>query len=75
MVLSSDKTVRNYAKTRSIEYHGMLWIFDKLVESETIPVSNAVEKLMLLQSGNIIYRDSSEMNDEIKKRMENWQRP
>jgi rRNA-processing protein FCF1 len=32
-VLSSDKTVRNCAKNKGIEYHGMIWIFDKLVEA------------------------------------------
>src|SRR5438552_4005916 len=31
VVLSSDKPVRNYAKKLSIEYHGMIWIFDQLV--------------------------------------------
>lgn len=73
MVLSSDKIIRNCAKARSIEYHGMLWIFDRLVESESISGNNAIKKLKLLQSSNIIYRDSSEMNDEIKKRIQNWQ--
>src|SRR5690606_28495155 len=32
-VLSSDKTVRNFAKNKGIEYHGMIWVFDMLVES------------------------------------------
>jgi len=73
MVLSSDKAVRNCAKARSIEYHGMLWIFDRLVESDSISGNDAIEKLKLLQSGNILYRDSSEINDEIEKRIEKWQ--
>lgn len=75
MVLSSDKAVRNCATSRSIEYHGMLWIFDRLVESESISGNEAIEKLKLLQLSNIIYRDSSEMNDEIEKRIKKWQRP
>lgn len=32
-VLSSDKILRNCAKNKNIEYHGMFWIFDKLVEA------------------------------------------
>ena len=32
MILSSDKAVRNFAKTSAIEYHVMLWIFDQLIE-------------------------------------------
>lgn len=27
-VLSSDKTLRKFAKYKGIEYHGMIWIFD-----------------------------------------------
>jgi len=27
-VLSSDKTLRNCAKNKGIDYHGMIWIFD-----------------------------------------------
>ncbi len=34
-VLSSDKTLRNCAKNKEIEYHGMIWIFDKFVETLT----------------------------------------
>jgi len=30
MILSSDKAVRAHAKKICVEYHGMLWIFDKL---------------------------------------------
>src|SRR5689334_16368096 len=36
IVLSSDKPVRKHAKNLSIEYHGMFWIFDKLVESNLL---------------------------------------
>jgi predicted nucleic acid-binding protein len=72
MLLSSDKAVRNYAKSRTIEYHGMLWIFDRLIESGLISGKEAIEKIRHLLSTNIIYRDSYEMNDEIEKRIEKW---
>ena len=36
LVLSSDKLVRNNAKNNSIDYHGMIWIFDQLVENKLI---------------------------------------
>jgi len=38
IVISSDKAVRNFAKSKAIEYHGMLWIFDRLVEETIISV-------------------------------------
>ena len=41
IILSSDKAVRNYANKKSIEYHGMLWIFDKLVEALLLDTSIA----------------------------------
>lgn len=40
-VLSSDKTVRNCAKNKDIEYHGMIWIFDKLVETNILTKKEA----------------------------------
>lgn len=35
-VLSSDKAVRNYARNKEIAYHGMIWIFDQLVDNNYI---------------------------------------
>lgn len=72
MVLSSDKAVRNYAKSKSFEYHGMLWIFDKLVESGLVSTYEAIEKIKNLLSSNIIYKNSVELNDEIEKRILKW---
>ena len=37
-VLSSDKVLRNCAKNKDIEYHGMIWIFDKLVETSLLRI-------------------------------------
>ncbi|SFC65494.1 hypothetical protein SAMN05421747_11783 [Parapedobacter composti] len=50
MVLSSDKVVRNFAKRKSIDYHGMLWIFDELVRQERIGAATAVESRCLLRN-------------------------
>jgi hypothetical protein len=72
MVLSSDKLVRNCAKERKIEYHGMLWIFDKLVESQCLLPSEACHKLNLLFSKNVIYRQNSHMQKEATTRIKEW---
>jgi predicted DNA-binding protein (UPF0278 family) len=45
ILLSSDKAVRNHAGRLAIEYHGMFWIFDRLVEEKHITASKAIEKM------------------------------
>lgn len=72
-VLSSDKTVRNTAKNKSIEYHGMIWIFDKLVEEVFLSKKEAADKLKLLISTNFIFQNNKPLVDEIQKRLKQWQ--
>lgn len=55
-VLSSDKTVRNCAKNKDIEYHGMIWIFDKLVEANVLSKKQAAIKLEQLVATNLFFR-------------------
>jgi len=71
-VISSDKAVRNYAKSKIIEYHGMLWIFDKLIESSLISTSDAINKLNILFKSNIVYRNNAELEEEKNKRIAKW---
>lgn len=72
MVLSSDKAVRNCAKKKSIEYHGMLWIFDKLIETKKISANLASEKLQKLIHSNIVYQNNNELVTEMEKRLKIW---
>ncbi len=72
MVLSSDKAVRSYAKKLCVEYHGMLWIFDKLVETNLIDSVTAIDKITQLISTNIIYQNNQELKIEIDKRIKIW---
>lgn len=37
IVLSSDKPVRNHAKKLTIEYHGMIWVFDQWWSRDYFP--------------------------------------
>lgn len=71
-VISSDKAVRNYAKSKAIEYHGMLWIFDKLIEFKLITPLEAIAKIRTLYSGNIVYQNSIELNIEKNRRILLW---
>ncbi|MCK5170138.1 MAG: hypothetical protein KAQ75_09670, partial [Bacteroidales bacterium] len=72
IIISSDKAVRKFAKSKSIEYHGMLWIFDKLIESNLISPNEAITKINTLFSKNIIYQNNAELNDEKEKRIQIW---
>lgn len=72
MILSSDKPVRKQAKKCEIEYHGMFWIFDRLLDSNLMPKAQAIEKLKMMVRTNIIYQNSIELNKEMEARFERW---
>jgi rRNA maturation endonuclease Nob1 len=71
-VLSSDKAVRNYAKSKAIEYHGMLWIFDQIIEAKLLSPLNGILKINQLVSNNIVYQNNEELTTEIIKRISFW---
>lgn len=71
-VLSSDKTVRKSAKSQCIDYHGMLWILDQLVEKSILTKGKALEKLQYLISVNMIYQNNMELVIELEKRALIW---
>jgi hypothetical protein len=72
MILSSDKAVRQYGKSRSIEYHGLLWIFDQLIEQGILNPKEAAVKLNDLIKSNLIYQHSSELIKEKDIRLKRW---
>ena len=72
IVLSSDKPVRNYAKKKAIDYHGMIWLFDQLVEQELLTKSEAITKLKKLVFGNIIYKGNADIVRELERRVKAW---
>ena len=71
-VLSSDKVLRNCAKNKDIEYHGMIWIFDKLVEESLLSKEEAVIKLEQLVSNNSAFQNNQQLVVEIEKRLKFW---
>lgn len=74
ILLSSDKVVRNTAKRRSIDYHGMLWVFDRLVESGLLIPKEASGKLQQLIKANIVFQNNRELVAEMEKRLKAWAR-
>lgn len=71
-VISSDKTVRNTAKKNAIHYHGMIWIFDQLVNNDLISKSEASAKLKRLITTNLVYQNNKELVEEMQKRLIRW---
>jgi hypothetical protein len=71
-VLSSDKALRNCAKNKGIEYHGMIWIFDKLVETSALTKKEAIKKLKQLVDTNFVFQNNQQLVVEIEKRLKIW---
>ena len=68
-LISSDKNLRNFAKTKTVEVHGHLWIFDSLVEKQIYNGGKACTQLEALQQLN------TKLNlpkHECEKRMKLW---
>lgn len=71
-VLSSDKALRNCAKNKDIEYHGMIWIFDKLVDSAALTPKQAASKLKELVANNFVFQNNQQLVAELRKRLNAW---
>lgn len=71
-VLSSDRAVRNWAKNKEIECHGMIWVFDQLVGTEMLSKKDATAKLKQLITTNFIFQNNKPLADEIQKRLRGW---
>lgn len=72
MILSSDNLIRKTATKKCIERHGLIWIFDQLVEQNIIHESAAYQKLIELKSMNSMYLNNPKLNIEIDARLKKW---
>ena len=69
----TDKSVlRNCAKNKDIEYHGMIWIFDRLVEASLLTPNEAANKLKQIVATNFVFRNNQPLVAEIEKRLKIW---
>lgn len=71
-LISSDKVVRSYARALAIEYHGILWILDRLVESQLLSKVEAAEKLKTIVATDFAYQSNTNIHQEIKSRLQQW---
>lgn len=72
MILSSDNHIRKVANQRSIERHGLIWIFDQLVEQNCLTFKEAHQKLFELKSLNLMYYNNPTLEVEIENRLQKW---
>lgn len=73
IVLSTDKLMRNYARKNALECHGMIWIFDMLIDTGVIPKADAAHKLKEMISQNVIYQNNTELLKETGVRLSVWE--
>lgn len=71
ILLSSDGLLRKCAHKFSIEYHGLIWIFDNLISSKVLSKENGILKLNKLLKTNKMYANQK-LKVEIDKRLNKW---
>ena len=72
MVLSSDGPARKFAKSKKLETHGLLWLFDELVNNKVISQPLACSKINELLGSNRRYREDLILAAEFNQRLKDW---
>ncbi len=67
IILTSDRRLRIEAKSKGFEVHGILWVFETMMEEKLIKPKKAIEKLTELMKINTWLP-----MDECHKRIEKW---
>lgn len=67
IILTGDKALRQIAEKDGIEVHGILWVFDRLVDNEIILDDLAIDKLT-----NLMEINNRLPIDECQKRIKKW---
>lgn len=66
-LITGDRQLRNYAQRQQVEVHGLLYIFDEMVEYRILPKTLAISKLKEIKRINVRLPKS-----EIELRIANW---
>jgi len=69
LLITSDNTLRKFAKIKKVEVHGHLWVFDALLEHNCITPQTAISKLNEL---NTINAKLNLPKKECEARVEKW---
>lgn len=67
IILTSDRRLRIEAKNKGFEVHGILWVFETMMDEKLIKPKKAIEKLTELMKINTWLP-----MDECHKRIEKW---
>ncbi|MGV8094670.1 MAG: hypothetical protein AB2L24_22685 [Mangrovibacterium sp.] len=70
ILITSDNLLRNFAKSKNVEVHGHLWVFDNLVGNRLLMGIRAIEKLNELC--NVVNPKLGLPVDECQKRITKW---
>lgn len=72
LLLTSDAVLRKMGKKHGIPTHGLLWLFDQMVEEQTLGPSEAVLKLQSIFDQNIYYKRNQKLLSAFKKLSKKW---
>jgi hypothetical protein len=68
-LVSSDKSLRNEAKARGLTVYGLLWLLDRMIESNNVPKNFVCDGLARIWA----HARTRLPEDEVKARLASWQ--
>ena len=72
ILLTSDGVLRKAAKEADLATHGLLWLFDEMVNAKALNPEIASEKLETVFDKNIMYRGNQKLIRALEKMKEGW---
>lgn len=73
ILLTSDGALRKMAKKHEIKTHGLLWIFEQMVNHNIISPQTAITKLDLLFENNSYYRMNVKLMNAWEELQNKWE--
>lgn len=72
ILLTSDGKLRKMAKQHQIETHGLLWVFNEMVEQKELSFNEAKEKLYLVFEQNTHYKSDQKLYNAFEHLLSKW---
>lgn len=74
ILLTSDRVLRKMGRQHGIKTHGLLWIFDRMVEKQTLNLEEAISSLQFVFDQNLYYRRNQKLLNAFERLKKKWQR-